>query len=77
LEVGLGAGWVRADYEQSGIAFEPAPRRIARLEETIDILKQLFDQGTCTFADKHFTIVDHALAALPDVIDTMSIGAVR
>jgi probable F420-dependent oxidoreductase len=58
LEVGLGAGWVRADYEQSGIAFELAPRRIARLEETIDILKQLFDQGTCTFAGKHFTIVD-------------------
>jgi hypothetical protein len=29
------------------------------------------------FRRKHFTIIDHALAALPDVIDTMSIGAVR
>ena len=56
VELGLGAGWVRADYEQSGIPFEPAPRRIARLEETIYILEQLFTQGTCTFAGKHFTI---------------------
>jgi alkanesulfonate monooxygenase SsuD/methylene tetrahydromethanopterin reductase-like flavin-dependent oxidoreductase (luciferase family) len=50
VELGLGAGWVPADYEQSGIPFEPAPRRIARLAETIDILKQLFGCGTCTFA---------------------------
>lgn len=58
VELGLGAGWVRADYVQSGIAFEPASRRIARLEEIIDIVKQLLAQGTCNFAGKHFTIAD-------------------
>jgi|EndMetStandDraft_3_1072993.scaffolds.fasta_scaffold13726_5 probable F420-dependent oxidoreductase len=56
LEVGLGAGWVRADYDQSGIPFDPAPRRIARLEENIEILKSLFSTGACTFAGEHFTI---------------------
>lgn len=63
LEVGLGAGWVRADYEQSGIAFEGASTRIARLAETIDILKQLFTEGTCSFAGDHFTIT--GLEGLP------------
>lgn len=56
LEVGLGAGWVRADYEQSGIPFEAAPTRIGRLQETVDILKQLFAEGACTFTGEHFNI---------------------
>jgi probable F420-dependent oxidoreductase len=58
LEVGLGAGWVHADYEQSGIPFHAAPSRIGRLQETVDILKQLFVEGPCTFAGKHFSITD-------------------
>jgi alkanesulfonate monooxygenase SsuD/methylene tetrahydromethanopterin reductase-like flavin-dependent oxidoreductase (luciferase family) len=35
-------GWVRADYDQSGIAFDPAAERIERLEENIEILRKLF-----------------------------------
>jgi probable F420-dependent oxidoreductase len=57
-EIGLGAGWVRADYEQSGIAFEAASIRIGRLQETVDILKQSFAEGACTFAGKYFTITN-------------------
>lgn len=68
LEVGLGAGWVRADYEQSGIAFEPAPTRIGRLQETVDILKQSFGKGACTFAGKHFRITE--LDATPEPVQT-------
>jgi probable F420-dependent oxidoreductase len=66
LEVGLGAGWVRADYEQSGIAFEAAPTRIGRLQETVDILKQSFAEGACTFAGKHFSITE--LDATPEPV---------
>ncbi len=58
LEVGLGAGWVRADYEQSGIVFDAAPKRIARLRENIEVLKSLFSTGTCTFAGEHFIITE-------------------
>lgn len=58
LEVGLGAGWVRTDYAQSGIAFEPAARRITRLMETIDILKRLFIESKCSYAGTYFTIAD-------------------
>ena len=48
LEVGLGAGWVRADYDQSGIPFDSAAERIDRLEENIDILKDLFSDDHAT-----------------------------
>lgn len=40
LEVGLGAGWMLEDYEQSGIPMDPAPRRIDRMVETLDLLDE-------------------------------------
>jgi probable F420-dependent oxidoreductase len=58
LEVGLGAGWMGGDYTESGIPFDKASRRIARLEEYIRILKQLFTEGACSLAGTHFTIAD-------------------
>ena len=56
LEVGLGAGWVPADYDQSGISFDSATERIERLEEKIDILKGLFSENQCTFAGRHYKV---------------------
>src|SRR5277367_6352437 len=32
LELGLGAGWMRTDYEQSGIAYDPPSVRVERFE---------------------------------------------
>lgn len=42
FELGLGAGWYQPEYSAAGIAFDPAGRRIDRLEETLDILTRLF-----------------------------------
>lgn len=39
LEVGLGAGWLRNEYDAIGIDFEPAAHRIERLAEVIALLK--------------------------------------
>jgi alkanesulfonate monooxygenase SsuD/methylene tetrahydromethanopterin reductase-like flavin-dependent oxidoreductase (luciferase family) len=33
LELGLGAGWMRSDYEESGIAYDPPSVRVDRFEE--------------------------------------------
>src|SRR5580658_11051402 len=41
LELGLGAGWMRDDYDQSGIAYDPPATRVERLAEAIAVLKQL------------------------------------
>lgn len=56
LEVGLGAGWLRQEYEDAGIRFEPAPVRIARLEETAIILKGLFGDEPFSFEGEHYRI---------------------
>ncbi len=39
LEVGLGAGWVRDEYDGLGIAMQRPGRRIERLDETVDVLR--------------------------------------
>jgi probable F420-dependent oxidoreductase len=56
FELGLGAGWMTTDYEHSGIPFDPAPVRIARLEEAVSVVKALFSEGPCTFHGEHYRI---------------------
>ena len=42
LELGLGAGWLAAEYEALGIPLDPPGKRIARLAETIAAFRALF-----------------------------------
>src|SRR5215207_4387819 len=44
LQVGLGAGWLRQEYEDASMRFASAAERIARLEETAIVLKGLFGE---------------------------------
>lgn len=56
LELGMGAGWMKGEYEQAGIPFERAGLRIDRLEEGVKIIKGLFGEGPANFAGQHYTI---------------------
>ena len=56
VELGIGAGWMNSDYEQSGIQHDPAGVRIDRMEEGIAVLKGLFADGAHSFDGKHYTI---------------------
>jgi probable F420-dependent oxidoreductase len=56
LQVGLGAGWLRQEYEDSSMRFPPASERIERLEETAIILKGLFGEEPFSFDGTHFRI---------------------
>jgi probable F420-dependent oxidoreductase len=42
LELGLGAGWVRSEYEAMGLEMDPPPARIKRLADTVDFLREYF-----------------------------------
>jgi probable F420-dependent oxidoreductase len=56
LEIGLGAGWNRPEYEQSGILLDPIGTRISRMEEALTVLKGLFAEGPFSFQGEHYTI---------------------
>jgi probable F420-dependent oxidoreductase len=56
LELGIGAGWMASDYEQAGIAMDPAAVRVDRLEEALDVLEGLFAPGPFSYEGKHYRI---------------------
>src|SRR3954454_24657853 len=56
LEVGLGAGWKRKDYESSGIIMDPPKVRVDRMIEHMKVLKGLFSEGPFSFTGEHYTI---------------------
>ncbi len=58
FELGLGAGWLRAEYDQAGIPFDAPATRIERLEEAVPIIKALLAGERVTFAGRHYTIAD-------------------
>jgi probable F420-dependent oxidoreductase len=58
FELGIGAGWLRAEYEQAGMAFESAGVRVSRLEEAIHILKGLWADQPLTFTGNHYTVTN-------------------
>ncbi|WP_330231735.1 TIGR03621 family F420-dependent LLM class oxidoreductase [Nocardia sp. NBC_00508] len=59
LEIGLGAGWNRAEYVATGIPFEPVGVRVSRVREAVTVLKGCFGGEPFSFAGKHYTITDH------------------
>src|SRR5918998_1211048 len=58
VELGLGAGWLAAEYHQTGIPFDSPGTRIARLEESIAILKGLLSGRSVTFHGEHYRVTD-------------------
>jgi probable F420-dependent oxidoreductase len=58
FELGLGGGWLRAEYDQAGIRFDAPGTRVERLEEAVTIIKGLLAGERVTFAGRHYTIAD-------------------
>src|SRR5262245_45945209 len=56
LELGLGAGFSKAEYDSAGMAFDAPGVRVDRLEESLRVLKGLFGAGRFTFTGKHYTV---------------------
>ena len=42
LELGIGAGWMRTDYDQLGLPYDPPAVRVDRFEEALHVIKQCF-----------------------------------
>jgi len=58
LELGIGAGWMTADYEKAGMPLDPPGVRIARLAESIAVLKGLMGDGPFSFKGEHYEITE-------------------
>ena len=65
LDLGIGAGWMKPEYTQSGIPFDPPGVRIARLEETLQVLTQLFTGQPVTYSGEYYQVQELALPPVP------------
>lgn len=59
VELGIGAGWMKTDYDASGIDYDRPGIRISRLEEALTIIKGLLHDGSVSFSGKYYTVTDH------------------
>lgn len=56
LEVGIGAGWKRLDYDQAGLAMDSPKVRVDRLIESVHVLQALFRPEPVHFAGEHYRL---------------------
>ena len=65
FELGLGAGYMKAEYEQAGLRFDRGGVRVERLAEAVAIVKQLFEGKPVTFMGRHYQVTDHVIHPRP------------
>ncbi len=65
FEFGIGAGWMTTDYAQSGIPMDPPSVRVARLAESLEIMRAMWRGGSVTFAGAHYEVTEAVGAPAP------------
>jgi len=63
--LGLGAGWLRGDYQALGADYSPAPVRVARLEEALRVITEFFAGDLVSFDGEYYKL--DGLEALPAI----------
>lgn len=61
LELGLGAGHMRHEYDEVGLPFDPPSIRVARLSEAVPAIRALLDGATVTTEGPHYRFDGHGL----------------
>ena len=62
LNVGLGAGWNRTEYDAFGFPFD---RRASRFEEAFTIIRQLLRGGSVDYSGEYYQVSDCELVPRP------------
>jgi probable F420-dependent oxidoreductase len=73
-EVGLGAGWLQAEYDAMGIPFPPAGERITHLAEFVALLKDFLGGRPADTQGEHVRVRDMGPLPLLDTPPPITIG---
>jgi probable F420-dependent oxidoreductase len=65
LQLGLGAGSIRSEYDQVGLHFDAGRARVERLAEAVTLIKALLRGDEVTFSGAHYQVAGHTIAPLP------------
>ena len=58
LDIAIGAGWRKVEYDAIGLSFDDGPVRVSRLEESIAVLKACFADEPASFQGSHYRLAD-------------------
>jgi probable F420-dependent oxidoreductase len=59
VELGIGAGWMKVDYDALGLPYDRAGVRVDRLEEGLAVIKGCWGPKPFSFSGEHYTITDY------------------
>lgn len=65
LDFGIGAGWMTSDYQAGGMTYDKPSVRIARLAESVAVLRGLLAGDDVNFHGDHYDVVGGLSAPLP------------
>jgi probable F420-dependent oxidoreductase len=74
LELGLGAGWMAEEFDAFGYRFGSTGERFAILEETVEVLPQLFGGEAVTYDGPNVTLREAVLRPAPDRPPSLWLG---
>jgi probable F420-dependent oxidoreductase len=60
LELGVGAGWMKTDYDALGLPYDPPAVRVDRFEEALRVIKGCFTGEPFTMHGEHYRVTDYA-----------------
>ena len=58
MEMGIGAGWIKAEYDRIGMSFDSPGTRVDRMQEAVRIIKGLWGDDPVCFSGQHYTITE-------------------
>ena len=65
LQLGLGAGHMKSEYDEAGLTFDVGGTRVERLAEAVTIVKGLLEGEPVTFAGRHYRVTSHRIHPSP------------
>jgi probable F420-dependent oxidoreductase len=65
VEVAIGAGWNRPEYDALGLPFDAVGTRVERLAEAVAVLKGCFSGEPFSFAGEHYAVTEHTGVPAP------------
>jgi probable F420-dependent oxidoreductase len=74
IEIGMGAGWLRSDYLEVGIAYDAVSARVDRLAESLNIMKALWREDEVTFSGAHFAVAGARCSPRPNTPVRLIVG---
>jgi probable F420-dependent oxidoreductase len=60
VELGIGAGWMKTDYDALGLPYDPPAVRVDRFEEAVRIIKDCFTAEEFSYKGEHYRVTKYA-----------------